>query len=91
MKTKLIILGCGNSMGTPRIDGFWGNCNKKNEKNIRTRCSAIILRGSNSILIDTSPDILNQLISNKIKEIDSDFVQVKSINEQGYISKEQKK
>ena len=71
MKTKLIILGCGNSMGTPRIDGFWGNCNKNNKKNIRTRCSAIILRGSNSILIDTSPDIRNQLISNKIKNISS--------------------
>ena len=71
MKTKLIILGCGNSMGTPRIDGFWGSCNKKNKKNIRTRCSAIILRGSNSILIDTSPDIRNQLIDNKIKSISS--------------------
>ena len=71
MRTKLIILGCGNSMGTPRIDGFWGNCNKKNKKNIRTRCSAIILRGSNSILIDTSPDIRNQLIGNKIKNISS--------------------
>ena len=74
MKTKLIILGCGNSMGTPRIDGFWGSCNKKNKKNIRTRCSAIILRGSNSILIDTSPDIRNQLIDNKIKSISSNFV-----------------
>ena len=71
MKTKFIILGCGNSLGTPRIDGFWGNCNKKNKKNIRTRCSAIILRGSNSILIDTSPDIRNQLIDNKIKNISS--------------------
>ena len=71
MKTKLIILGCGNSMGTPRIDGFWGNCNKKNKKNIRTRCSAIIMRGSNFILIDTSPDIRNQLIENKIKNISS--------------------
>ena len=71
MKTKLIILGCGNSMGTPRIDGFWGNCNKNNKKNIRTRCSAIILRGSNSILIDTSPDIRNQLIDNNIKNISS--------------------
>ena len=32
MKAKLIILGCGNSMGVPRIDGYWGNCNKKNKK-----------------------------------------------------------
>ena len=71
MKTKLIILGCGNSMGTPRIDGYWGNCNRKNKKNIRTRCSAIILKGNNSILIDTSPDIKNQLVANNIKNISS--------------------
>ena len=71
MHTQLIILGCGNSMGVPRIDGFWGKCNKKNKKNIRTRCSAIILKGSNSILIDTSPDIKNQFIANKIKNLSS--------------------
>ena len=71
MKTKLIILGCGNSMGTPRIDGYWGDCDKKNKKNYRTRCSAIIVRGSNSILIDTSPDIRKQLLDNKISAITS--------------------
>ena len=71
MKTKLIILGSGNSMGVPKIDGSWGNCNKRNKKNIRTRCSAIILKGNNSILIDTSPDIKNQLIANKIKNLSS--------------------
>jgi len=70
MKKKLIILGCGSSIGTPRIDGFWGKC-KKNKKNIRTRCSAIIVKGDNNILIDTSPDIKKQLISNKIKSISS--------------------
>ena len=62
MKSKLIILGCGSSVGTPRIDGYWGDCDKRNKKNIRSRCSAIIIRGSNSILIDTSPDIKNQLL-----------------------------
>jgi len=71
MKAKLIILGSGNSMGVPKIDGSWGNCNKRNKKNIRTRCSAIILKGNNSILIDTSPDIKNQLITNKIKNLSS--------------------
>ena len=71
MKSKLIILGCGSSIGAPRIDGFWGNCNKKQKKNNRTRCSAIIIKGSNSILIDTSPDLRHQLLSNKIKNISS--------------------
>ena len=71
MKTRLIILGSGNSVGVPRIDGYWGRGNKKNKKNIRTRCSAIILKGNNSILIDTSPDIKNQLIANKVKDLSS--------------------
>ena len=71
MRAKLIILGSGNSMGIPRIDGSWGNCNKSNKKNTRTRCSAIILKGKNSILIDTSPDIRNQFINNKIKVLSS--------------------
>lgn len=70
MKTKLIILGSGSSVGVPRIDGYWGRC-KKNKKNIRTRCSALIMKGLNSILIDTSPDIKEQFLSNKIKNISS--------------------
>ena len=62
MKTKLVILGCGSSTGVPRIDGFWGNCKKSNKKNLRTRSSAVILKGSNSVLIDSSPDLKIQLI-----------------------------
>ena len=71
MKSKLIILGCGSSVGVPRIDGYWGACKKNEKKNNRTRCSAIIIKGSNSVLIDTSPDLKYQLLSNKIKNISS--------------------
>ena len=71
MRSKLIILGSGSSVGVPRIDGFWGNCKKNNIKNFRTRCSAAIVKGSNLILIDTSPDIKYQLRSNNIKNISS--------------------
>ena len=53
MKSKLIILGCGSSVGVPRVDGFWGKCDRNNKKNIRSRCSAIIIKGFNLILIDT--------------------------------------
>ena len=31
---KFIILGCGSSMGVPRADGFYGNCDPKNKKTI---------------------------------------------------------
>ena len=44
---------------------------QKNKKNIRSRCSAMIIKGKNSVLIDTSPDIRNQLIDNNIKNISS--------------------
>ena len=68
---KLTILGCGSSLGSPWINGNWGNCDKKNPKNIRTRCCAHILYKDISILIDTSPDIRSQLIDNKIKKVDA--------------------
>ena len=66
---KFIILGCGSSMGVPRPDGYFGNCNPKNKKNYRTRCSALIKTGLENVLIDTSPDLRNQMLSQKIKKI----------------------
>ena len=71
MKKKIIILGCGSSVGVPRIDGYWGNCDKNKKKKIRSRCSAMIIKGSNHILIDTSPDLKSQLLANNISNISS--------------------
>ena len=70
---KFIILGCGSSMGVPRPDGFFGNCDPKNKRNYRTRCSALIKTNKKNILIDTSPDLRQQLLSQKIETIDSVF------------------
>ena len=70
---KFIILGCGSSMGVPRSDGFFGNCDPKNVKNYRTRCSALIKTQNEVTLIDTSPDLRFQLIKNKIKNVDKVF------------------
>ena len=58
-------------MGVPRADGYWGFCNKINIKNYRTRSSALISKGNNNILIDTSPDLRFQLLRNKIRNISS--------------------
>lgn len=67
---KFIILGCGSSMGVPRPDGFFGSCDPKNKKNLRTRCSALIKTNLENILIDTSPDLRQQMLNQKIKSID---------------------
>ena len=70
MKNKFTILGCGSSLGSPWITNFRGKLNN-NKKNIRTRCCAHIQKGNLSILIDTSPDIKNQFLRNKINSLDA--------------------
>ena len=71
MKNKFTILGCGSSLGSPWINGYWGSCDKTNKKNLRTRSCAHFYYKNMSILIDTSPDIKFQFMNNKIKNIDS--------------------
>ena len=70
MKNKFTILGCGSSLGSPWITNYKGKL-KNNPKNLRTRCCAHIQFGNLSVLIDTSPDIKNQFLKNKIKSLDS--------------------
>jgi phosphoribosyl 1,2-cyclic phosphate phosphodiesterase len=71
MNIKFRLLGTGSSMGVPRADGFFGNCDPKNKKNYRSRCSALISLDKTNILIDTSPDLRQQLINVKVKSIDA--------------------
>ena len=70
---KFIILGCGSSMGVPRSDGFFGKCNPKKKKIIEQDVSALIKTKNETILIDTSPDLRQQLLNNKVKTIDKVF------------------
>tara|TARA_B110000971_G_scaffold196763_1_gene212125 strand:- start:27 stop:797 length:771 start_codon:yes stop_codon:yes gene_type:complete len=71
LKNKFTILGCGSSLGSPWINGYWGNCNKKNKKNFRTRCGAHFQYKNISILLDTSPDLKAQFKKNNIKNVDA--------------------
>ena len=67
---KFTILGCGSSLGSPWITNYSAKL-KKNSKNIRTRCCAHIQKGNLSVLIDTSPDIKSQFLTNKIRSLDA--------------------
>tara|TARA_Y100000590_G_C15420254_1_gene901111 strand:- start:47 stop:817 length:771 start_codon:yes stop_codon:yes gene_type:complete len=69
MSLKFTILGCGSSMGVPTATNNWGNCNPREIKNIRTRCSALITSKNSNTLIDTSPDLRSQLLNNQIQNI----------------------
>lgn len=66
MSYRFTILGCGSSGGVPRLGGHWGDCDPDNPKNRRRRCSMLVERdgpdGTTSVLIDTSPDMREQLL-----------------------------
>jgi phosphoribosyl 1,2-cyclic phosphate phosphodiesterase len=66
----LTILGCGSSGGVPRIGNHWGQCDPKNQKNRRRRCSVLLRQtgtdGETRVLIDTSPDLREQMLDIEI-------------------------
>jgi phosphoribosyl 1,2-cyclic phosphate phosphodiesterase len=75
MSLRITILGCGPSTGVPRVGGDWGACDPSNPKNRRRRCSLLVERvsdaGATSILIDTSPDLREQLLDANVKRLDA--------------------
>ncbi|MCV2873915.1 MBL fold metallo-hydrolase [Defluviimonas sp. WL0050] len=72
---RFTILGCGSSGGVPRIGGLWGDCDPENPKNRRSRCSMLVERigdeGITRVLIDTSPDMREQLLKVEIDHLDA--------------------
>ena len=73
-RLRFQILGCGSSGGVPRIGGHWGDCDPANPKNRRRRCSMLVERetdqGVTRVLIDTSPDMRDQLIDAGVGALD---------------------
>jgi phosphoribosyl 1,2-cyclic phosphate phosphodiesterase len=68
---KLIVLGSGTSTGVPRIGDDWGECDPLEPRNRRTRVSVIVEDEGKRVLVDTSPDLRQQLLENKIAAIDA--------------------
>ena len=68
---KIRVLGCGGSFGSPLAWGRNGNIDIHNLNNFRTRSSILIEINNTNILIDTSPDLRQQLYSAKCTNIDA--------------------
>ncbi len=69
---KITILGCGTSVGIPALGGLgWGKCNPQNPKNRRQRSSILIENSNFTLLVDSGPDIRNQLLNLQVKKIDA--------------------
>ncbi|WP_374331688.1 MBL fold metallo-hydrolase [Aestuariivirga sp.] len=75
MTRKVTILGSGSSGGVPRVGNDWGRCDPSNPKNRRRRCSVLVslssLRGETRLLVDTSPDLREQMLSSGTRDIDA--------------------
>jgi len=68
---RITMLGCGPSWGVPRIGNDWGVCDPQNPKNRRTRCALLVEDGGHTVLIDTPPDLRQQLLAAQVKRIDA--------------------
>lgn len=75
MTGTLTILGSGSSGGVPRIGNVWGLCDPNEPRNRRRRCSLLLSRsgdeGETRVLIDTSPDLRDQMLSTGTTTLDA--------------------
>lgn len=75
---RFTLLGTGSSGGVPRVGNDWGACDPNEPKNRRRRCSALVevftpeaLEAVTRVLIDTSPDLREQLLDAYVDRLDA--------------------
>ena len=75
MSLTFTILGCGSSMGVPRVALGWGVCDPNDPKNRRRRCALLVERANTAgqftrVLVDCTPDLRMQLLDAQVDWID---------------------
>ena len=68
---KITMLGCGPSTGVPAIGPDWGACDPTEPRNRRRRSSLLIECRGKTVLIDTSPDMREQLLDAEVGRLDA--------------------
>lgn len=68
---KITFLGSGSSTGTPGVGVGWGKCDPTNPRNRRLRPSIMVEQGDTRLLIDTSPDLREQLVRADVARLDA--------------------
>jgi phosphoribosyl 1,2-cyclic phosphate phosphodiesterase len=70
---RVTILGCGTSGGVPRVGGSgeWGAADPADPRNRRRRCSILVQDRGRTILVDTAPDLRDQLLDAQVERIDA--------------------
>ena len=68
---RVTILGSGSSGGTPQPGRGWGICDPTNPKNRRRRPSILVENQGTTVLVDTSPDLREQLLDADVNRLDA--------------------
>lgn len=68
---RVRILGCGTSSGVPRIGNDWGDCDPGEPRNRRRRVSILVEHQDVNILVDTGPDLREQLLEARVTGLDA--------------------
>jgi len=68
---KVTVLGCGASSGVPVIGCDCWVCTSDNLKNKRLRVSVLVKSEVGSVLVDTSPDLREQCLANRVRKVDA--------------------
>lgn len=71
---RITLLGTGGSAGVPRLGGAdgrgdWGACDPTDPRNRRRRASLLVEHGDVRLLIDTGPDLREQLLSARVTSL----------------------
>lgn len=68
---KVTVLGCGAAPGVPTISGGWGKCDPEEPRNRRLRTAILVEEGPTAILVDTGPDLREQLLRAAVRRVDA--------------------
>lgn len=68
---RVTILGSGSAGGVPMIGNQWGACDPSNPKNRRRRASILVEDADAALLVDTGPDVREQLIDAGVMRLDA--------------------
>lgn len=68
---RLTLLGTGGAGGVPMVSVGWGACDPAEPRNRRLRSSLLIETAGRRVLVDTTPDLRQQLLSAGVNRLDA--------------------
>lgn len=67
---RVTLLGTGAAGGVPMLSAGWGACDPNEPRNRRLRASILIEQGAKRLLVDTGPDVREQLLAANVRRLD---------------------